>query len=185
MIVPSKEAVKAAMETLDPNDVLYGDVSKPVTASEMERALTAAYKLDVQRPMVGIGLSIYRDGKVLLQKRKGKHAPGMWAFPGGHLEFNESFEDCALREMEEEVGSELKVSTPRYMWAANTMFPDEGRHYVVIFMSCHWQAGEPINMEPEKAESWEWFDWENGLPSPLMHGIAQLRAFFPLYPLGA
>ena len=44
---------------------------------------------------VGIGVIILKDGKVLLGKRKGSHGAGEYAFPGGHLEYMESF-DVAL-----------------------------------------------------------------------------------------
>ena len=38
----SQEAVTAAMNSLSPNDVLYGDASKPISEEEMRRALEAA-----------------------------------------------------------------------------------------------------------------------------------------------
>jgi 8-oxo-dGTP diphosphatase len=52
-----------------------------------------------KRPAVGVAAIVTKNGKVLLGKRKGAHGEGSWAFPGGHLEFNESIEDCAKREV--------------------------------------------------------------------------------------
>ena len=43
-------------------------------------------------PLIGVALCIRRDNKVLLHKRKGKHAPGSWVFTGGHLEKYEDFD---------------------------------------------------------------------------------------------
>ena len=60
------------------------------------------------RPKVGVGVIVIKDGKILLGKRKGPHGGGFWAFPGGHLEFNESLEDCARREVLEETGISIK-----------------------------------------------------------------------------
>ncbi len=60
------------------------------------------------KPKVGIGVMILKDGKVLLGKRKGSHGAGQYAFPGGHLEYMESFEDCARRETREECGIEIQ-----------------------------------------------------------------------------
>lgn len=124
-------------------------------------------------PRVGLGLCIRRNGKVLLRKRKGTHASGFWAFPGGHLEKYETFQDCALREMREESG-DLTVTDPKFWTVVNAFFGDEDKHYVVILMVCDWISGEASVMEPEKCECWGWFDW-NDLPDPLMPGIQYVK----------
>jgi hypothetical protein len=36
-------------------------------------------------PRVGVGIMIFKDGKVLMGKRKGKHGAGEYAWPGGHF----------------------------------------------------------------------------------------------------
>ena len=61
-----------------------------------------------ERPKVGVGVIIIKDGKVLLGKRKNAHGEGSWSFPGGHLEFNEELFDCAKREVLEETGIKIK-----------------------------------------------------------------------------
>jgi len=120
------------------------------------------------RPKVGIGVLIKKDGKVLLGKRKGSHAPGTWAPPGGHLEFGESWEECARREVKEETG--VTVSDVGFVTATNEVYPVRGTHYVTLFMICDLALGEPANLEPDKCEGWQWFSWDE-LPQPL---------FFPL-----
>lgn len=65
--------------------------------------------MEPERPKVGIGLLLVKDGKILLGKRKGAHRAGEYSGPGGHLELLESFEDCVLRELEEEAGANVKV----------------------------------------------------------------------------
>ena len=59
-------------------------------------------------PQVGVGVLILRDGKVLLGRRKGSHGAGCWSAPGGHLEFGETLEDCAAREVLEETGLKIR-----------------------------------------------------------------------------
>ena len=55
-----------------------------------------------------------------------------WGLPGGHLEANESFEECAEREILEEAG--LHVRHLKFLTATNDIMPVEGKHYVTIFM---------------------------------------------------
>jgi 8-oxo-dGTP diphosphatase len=115
-------------------------------------------------PKVGIGVLIVKNGKVLFGKRKNAHGKGSWCLPGGHLEFNESWEECAIRETLEETG--LKIKNIHFVTATNDIFSVEKKHYVTIFMKADYESGELKIMEPEKCEQWEWFDWNNP-PQPL------------------
>ncbi len=113
-----------------------------------------------QRPKVGVGVMIFKDGKVLMTKRKGSHGAGEYSFPGGHLEYMESFEECATRETNEECGLEIKNLKFMYLTNVTKYAP---KHYVHVGMMAEWASGEPQIMEPEKAESWNWYDL-NELP---------------------
>ncbi len=112
----------------------------------------------------GVGTLIVKDSKVLFGKRKSIRGNGSWNVPGGHLEFNESWEECAIRETMEETG--LKIKNIRFATATNDISLAEGTHYVTIFMIADYDSGELQNMEPEKCECWDWFDWDN-IPQPL------------------
>lgn len=116
------------------------------------------------RPKVGLGVIVIKDGKVLLGKRKNAHGEGTWCFPGGHLEFGESWEACARREVAEEAG--INIKDLKFLTATNDIFEQEEKHYITIIMISQYDSGEVKIMEPEKCEGWEWFDWE-ALPSPL------------------
>lgn len=117
-------------------------------------------------PRVGIGTFVIKDGKVLLGKRKNAHGDGSWCFPGGHLEFGETWEDCAQREIQEETG--LSVKNVRFGTATNDIFSEENKHYITIFMIADYDSGDVHVMEPDKCEKWEWFEWkEEALPHPL------------------
>lgn len=116
-----------------------------------------------RRPKVGVAVLIQKDEKFLFGKRLGKHGGGLWASPGGHLEFNESFEECAAREVLEETG--LEIENIRYFHATNDVMLDVDKHYITVFMLADWKAGEPQNLEPHKCDGWHWFDWD-GVPEP-------------------
>lgn len=116
-----------------------------------------------QRPKVGVGVIVVKDGKVLLGKRKGAHGEGSWAFPGGHLEFGESLEDCANREVIEETG--IKIKNVRKFSYTNDIFSQENKHYITCFVVADYDSGEVEILEPNKCEKWDWFEWDN-LPEP-------------------
>lgn len=118
---------------------------------------------DAQKPKVGIGVLIFKDNKVLIGKRKGSHGEGEYAFPGGHLEYMESFADCASRETLEETG--IEIQNVRFQYLANiTKYAP--KHYVHIGLIADWKNGEPKVLEPHKCESWNWYDIDN-MPSPM------------------
>jgi 8-oxo-dGTP diphosphatase len=118
---------------------------------------------------VGIGVMVVKDGKVLLAKRKGAHGAGEYATPGGHLEYGESFEACAIREVMEECG--LKIKNIRFIFLGNLKryMP---KHYVHVQLMADWDAGEPSHLEPGASGPWKWHDI-NSLPSPLFYGIEE------------
>lgn len=120
------------------------------------------------RPKVGIGVMIFKDGKVLLGKRKNSHGAGEYAYPGGHLEHMESIEACAKREVMEEAG--IEITNVKFLRLMN--FKTGEKHYVDIAVTAEWLSGEVKVMEVEKCEGWDWYGLEN-LPSPLFGAIPQ------------
>lgn len=123
------------------------------------------------RPKVGVGVIIRKDNKILLGKRKNSHGDGTWSFPGGHLEFGETPEECAKRETFEETG--LILDTFAKCGYTNDIFNKENKHYITLYMITDLKEGEPELKEPEKCEQWQWFEWFK-LPKPL---------FVPIYNL--
>ena len=128
--------------------------------------------MNIKRPKVGIGVVIIKEGKVLMGKRKNAHGDGTWSFPGGHLELNESWEDCSERETLEETG--VKIKNIRFGIVTNDIFKKEEKHYITIIMLSDYDSGDVKIMEPEKCEKWEWFDWDE-LPKPLFIPVQNLK----------
>ena len=123
-------------------------------------------------PLLGVGVLILRDGRLLLGRRRGAHGAGTWAPPGGHIDEGENVESTARREVREETGLELgrTVIGP----TTEDRFP-EGKHFLTTFVIADAPTGTPANLEPEKCEGWEWFRWAE-LPEPLFLPLQQLRA---------
>ncbi len=99
-----------------------------------------------------------------MYERAGSHGHGTWSIPGGHLEYGESWEECARREVMEEVGVTLK--NVRYLATTNDVFEKDGKHYISIWMEAEIDQGEPRSMEPHKVLGLTWADLKH-LPEPL------------------
>ena len=107
------------------------------------------------KPKVGIGVMIMKAGKVLLGKRRGSHGEGEYAWPGGHMRYMESFEKCAKREVKEETGVDIENVRFLRLYNLKEYAP---KHYADIGLLADWKKGSPRVMEPDKSESWGWYD---------------------------
>ena len=119
-------------------------------------------------PQVGVAVVVKRGNKFLMGKRKNALGSDHWAFPGGHLEFGETPQECAKRELLEETSLQAHGFNSS-LWT-NDIFVEEDKHFVTLYMIVTSFTGDPKCMEPEKCEGWQWFRFSE-LPEPL---------FFPL-----
>lgn len=113
---------------------------------------------------VGVGVLVLKNNQVLLKKRRGKHGNDEYEDAGGgHLEYMESFANCAKRELREELGIEIK--NLRFLCLSNIK-KYAPNHYIDIGLVAEWASGEPVIKEPEKCSAIGWFELDN-LPEPL------------------
>lgn len=124
-------------------------------------------------PGVGVGVLVFRNRCILLGRRESGHGSATWNPPGGHLEWGESIEDCARREVFEETG--VEICDLRRAPYTNDFFDEEGAHYVSLFVVARHSHGEAVRKEPSKTSSWKWFPWQS-TPEPLFLPFANLRA---------
>lgn len=130
--------------------------------------------MEENKTKVGVGVMVMKGNKTLLCKRKGSHGSGEYAFPGGHLEYMESFEQCALREIKEEC--DIQINNIRFQFVSNVK-KYAPKHYVHIGLVTDWVSGEPKLLEPDRAASWNWYDMDD-LPQPLFETCRQqIEAF--------
>jgi len=83
---------------------------------------------------------IFRNGKLLITQRHAKsHLGGLWEFPGGKREAGETFEQCLVREIREELGVEIAVG--ELFEEVAHRYPEKSVH--LKFFICQLVAGEP------------------------------------------
>jgi mutator protein MutT len=88
---------------------------------------------------VAAGL-VFRDGKLLITQRYANaHLGGMWEFPGGKRECDETFAQCLARELREELGIEVEVG--ERIQVIEHEYPE--KCVLLEFFRCRWLANEP------------------------------------------
>jgi 8-oxo-dGTP diphosphatase len=101
-------------------------------------AMTAALPL----PVPAVGVVCLRGEEVLLIRRGTPPRQGEWSLPGGRIEPGERTVDAALRELREETGVEAEITG--LIDVVDGVFPEAGRHYVLIDYAARWLSGEPV-----------------------------------------
>ena len=109
------------------------------------------------RVSVGCAALVVRGGQLLLLRRQGKHAAGLWSAPGGWLDFGETPKTAAVRELLEESGLESYPWNLKFVDYVNNIFSHEQIHSVTMHFLVFDALGEPKNLEPEKCSEMRWF----------------------------
>ena len=93
---------------------------------------------------------VFRDGKLLITQRQANaHLGGLWEFPGGKREPNETFEGCLARELREELGIEVIVG--ELVESLTHAYPEKTVH--LKFYRCRWKEHEP---QPLGCPAFKW-----------------------------
>ncbi len=114
-------------------------------------------------------LVIYKDGKVLLQKRNDN---GTWALHGGGMELGETYIDTLMREVKEELGITpinpqlLGIFSGEKMYHKYEKSQDEVYVLSHAFV-CNDYEGE-VNFSDGEVDNLKWFDL-NDLPENIFH----------------
>lgn len=105
------------------------------------------------------------QGQVLLGKRKNSYRSGMYGLPGGRIDRNEKAADAAKRELLEETG--IEANSVNYVGVIKEW--QDSYNFIHFIYECTDWDGEVQLVEPEKCESWEWFDLDE-LPEGVLEG---------------
>ena len=95
---------------------------------------------------------IFRDGQLLItQRHAASHLGGLWEFPGGKREAGETFEQCLVREIREELG--VVISVGELFEEIRHDYPEKSVH--LKFFICQLISGEP---QPLDCAAVKWID---------------------------
>lgn len=119
-------------------------------------------------------LILFKDNQILLLRRFNTgYEDGKYSMVAGHVEPNETFTQCIIREAEEEAGIILK---PEYLKVVHVMHRNsrtvENNERVDVFHLAEQWDGEVINKEPHKCDDLSWFDLDN-IPDNVIPYIKQ------------
>lgn len=125
--------------------------------------------MEQKRIGAGFGVILEQNGQILLGRRhpdpdkadSAFRSAGEWCIPGGKLDWGESLEDGAIREVREETGIEIK--NPEVISIHNCI--NEYAHFVTVGLVAKQWSGEAKVMEPDEIVEWKWFDIKD-LPYP-------------------
>jgi len=103
-------------------------------------------------PVPAAGVVIEKEGKILLVKRKYEPYKGDWCLPAGFMEYDESPEQCAIRETKEELNVDVELDGLYGVYSGK----DDPRTHAVLVM--YWAKVIGGKLKPgDDAEQIEFF----------------------------
>ena len=101
-----------------------------------------------QLPVIPCGVGLIRDGRrfLIAQRNSGDTFGSFWEFPGGKRENGETFEDCVVREVLEELGVRVAVES-KFMEIRR----EHNQKIIWLnFYLCAYLSGEPKPLDCQK-----------------------------------
>lgn len=107
-----------------------------------------------ERPVCGVGAVVVDNGRLLMVKRGRPPGQGLWAVPGGKVDYGESMVEAVRREVFEETG--LLVRPGRVLWAGDSIGPGEppSWHFCLVDFLCTVETGELRAGDDAAAVEW-------------------------------
>ncbi|MBW3666123.1 MAG: NUDIX domain-containing protein [Actinobacteria bacterium] len=119
-------------------------------------------------PVVGVGVVIIEEGRLLVVRRGREPGRGLWAVPGGKVHPGETLAAAAAREAYEETGLDVEVG--EVAWVGEHV--DDENHIVLIDFLATVRAGEPVAGDDAIEVAWVAIDDPGDLPLTLtMHQL--------------
>ena len=110
--------------------------------------------METSRNTINVVAALIRDGKRVFATARGYgNYKGWWEFPGGKVEPGESPEDALVREIREELDSEISVDG--YISTIEHDYPE-----FHLSMRCYWCSLISGDLVLKEAEDAKWLDVE-------------------------
>lgn len=102
-----------------------------------------------------------KKGEILLVKRARPPKKGWWDLPGGFVEFNETFEESAIREIKEELS--ISISNLHYINSHYNLYLYKGLYYHTLCVTFASQLSNQLITPKDDVASIRFFS-KNNIP---------------------
>jgi ADP-ribose pyrophosphatase YjhB (NUDIX family) len=120
------------------------------------------------RPLVGVGVAVLDQDRILLVQRGRDPGRGLWAVPGGKVDLGERLVEAAVREVQEETG--LSVEIGELIWAGEHI-SDEGHIVLIDYLGTVTGGDLAAGDDADRAE---WVPLEEAADFPLTETMYDL-----------